>query len=269
MSPLQVGGEPMGSFAARVGLTVVGSVAMIAGAFLQWVNVPNGLHGTELPIRVLWSTRLSDYPNLVGTVGFVILVLGVVALLGLGLRTGWLTRLAAALGFLTFVASVITLYRATGETFSLFGIGAWLVLIGSILALIGGFMGQWPVVERVEVATTGQDQGAAPMFELGPVRRPLLEVLADRVRGHVRSVPDLIVGEGNHDPVLLERGLVQGNHRTLGGEEPPLRASQRGSFVPTDVAGPDQSRDAGRHRAESPPSIDTTSTPYNSFRRAS
>jgi hypothetical protein len=138
----------MGSFAARVGLTMVGSVAMIAGAFLQWVNVPNGLHGTELPIRVLWSTRLTGYPNLVGTVGFVIIVLGVVALLGLGLRTGWLTRLAAALGFLTFVASVITLYRATGETFSLFGIGAWLVLIGSILALIGGFMGQWPVVER-------------------------------------------------------------------------------------------------------------------------
>jgi hypothetical protein len=79
----------------------------------------------------------------------VIIVLGVVALLGLGLRTGWLTRLAAALGLLVFLASVITLYRATGETFSLFGIGAWLVLIGSILALIGGFMGRRPVVERV------------------------------------------------------------------------------------------------------------------------
>jgi hypothetical protein len=88
----------MGSFAARVILTVVGSVAMIAGAFLQWVNVPNGLHGTELSIRALWSTRLTDYPNLVGTVGFVIIVLGVVALLGLGLRTGWLTRLAGRPG---------------------------------------------------------------------------------------------------------------------------------------------------------------------------
>jgi hypothetical protein len=136
----------MGSFAARVILTVTGSVAMIAGAFLQWVNVPNGLHGTELSIRVLWSTRLTDYPNLVGTVGFAIIVLGVVALLGLVLRRGWLTLLGAALGLLAFLASVITLYRATGETFSLFGIGAWLVLIGSILALIGGFMGRHPVV---------------------------------------------------------------------------------------------------------------------------
>jgi hypothetical protein len=42
-----------GILAGRVILTVVGSVAMIAGAFLQWVDVPNGLHGTELSIRVL------------------------------------------------------------------------------------------------------------------------------------------------------------------------------------------------------------------------
>jgi hypothetical protein len=38
-------------------------------------------------------------------VGFVIIVLGVLALLGLGLRTG-LTRFAAALGLLAFLASV-------------------------------------------------------------------------------------------------------------------------------------------------------------------
>ena len=44
-----------------------------------------------------------------GTVGFVIIVLGVVALPGLGLRSGWLTSLAAALGFLAFLLSVITL----------------------------------------------------------------------------------------------------------------------------------------------------------------
>jgi hypothetical protein len=138
----------VGSFATRVVLTVIGAIAMIAGAFLQWVNVPGGLHGTELSIRVLWSTRIAEYPNLFGTVGFVIIVLGVLALLGVGLSSGWLTRLAAALGLLVFVLSVVTLYRATGETFGLFGIGAWLVLVGSILALVGGFMGRRPVVER-------------------------------------------------------------------------------------------------------------------------
>jgi hypothetical protein len=138
----------VGSFAARVVLTVVGAVAMIAGAFLQWVNVERGLHGTELSIRALWSTRITEYPNLFGTVGFVIIVLGAVALLGLALPSGWLTRLAAALGLLAFILSVVTLYRATGEIFGLFGIGAWLVLAGSILAIAGGFMGRRPVVER-------------------------------------------------------------------------------------------------------------------------
>jgi hypothetical protein len=138
----------VGSFAARTVLTVAGAAAMILGAFLQWVGVEGGARGTELHVRVLWTTEVPDRAGLFTSVGFVVIVLGVLALIGLALRTGWLTRLAGALGLLAFILSVVTLYRVTGETFGYFGIGAWLVLAGSILAIAGGFMGRRPVVER-------------------------------------------------------------------------------------------------------------------------
>ncbi|HJV04403.1 MAG TPA: hypothetical protein VJ868_03995, partial [Actinomycetota bacterium] len=87
------------------------------------------------------------------SVGFVTIILGLLALLGMAFRTGWLTRIAGALGIVVFVLYAITLYRVPGDAgFGEIGIGAWLVLIGGILALIGGFLGTRTVVQQPATA---------------------------------------------------------------------------------------------------------------------
>jgi hypothetical protein len=87
----------------------------------------------------------------VRTVGFGAIVLGLLALLGLAFRSGWLTRLAGALGIVGFVLVAIELYRANGG--QAFQFGAWLALVGGIVALIGGFFGTRTVVTAAPATT--------------------------------------------------------------------------------------------------------------------
>jgi uncharacterized membrane protein len=68
------------------------------------------------------------------------LVLGVVALVGLAFRSGWLTSLAAGLGILAVVLIAITTYRAGNDLADL-EIGYWFAAIGSILALVASMFG--------------------------------------------------------------------------------------------------------------------------------
>src|SRR5262245_32827883 len=79
----------------RIVLTLVGSAAMIVGAFLHWIH---GITGVQLDTRALWRTEFVSTSTFVRTVGFVVIVLGLLAIVGLAPRTGWLTRLAAVLG---------------------------------------------------------------------------------------------------------------------------------------------------------------------------
>ena len=70
------------------------------------------------------------------------LVLGLVAIVGLAPRTGWLTSLAGALGIVVFVLLLVEMYRAPGNlTVSDLDPGAWVGLAGSVVVLIGGFFG--------------------------------------------------------------------------------------------------------------------------------
>jgi hypothetical protein len=85
-------------------------------------------------------------PVFLTSAGFVVIAIAVLALLGLA--GNWITRLAGALGIAAFVLFAISVYRA--ETTSAFlesiQVGAWLVLAGSVVALIGGFVGTRRVV---------------------------------------------------------------------------------------------------------------------------
>jgi hypothetical protein len=146
-----------GTLATRMVLTVIGAAGMIVGAFLKWVDQADQM-GTEIEVQVLWSLNVAGESGFVTSVGFVTIVLGLLALLGLAFRSGWLTRIAGALGIVAIVLYAITLYRVPGADFGLgdIGLGAWLVLGGGFLALIGGFMG------TRTVATTSATAPPAP-----------------------------------------------------------------------------------------------------------
>jgi hypothetical protein len=148
-------GPSAGGLSVRILLTLLGAAAMIGGAFLDWFSfgaVPEGVDagasGTEMSVSILWSTDDPFGASFFASIGFVAIVLGLLAILGLALRTGWLTRLAGALAIIVVILYAITLYRVPDADLSIseFGLGVWLVLAGGLLVLIGGFLGTRRIV---------------------------------------------------------------------------------------------------------------------------
>jgi hypothetical protein len=121
----------------RMFLTLLGAAGMIIGAFLDWFE---GTTGVDMDIRAFWETTFDRSSNFVETVGFVMIVLGLLAIVGLAPRSGWLTRFAGALAIAGFVLFLIEVYRAD-ETVADVQVGAWVALVGGVIALIGGFFG--------------------------------------------------------------------------------------------------------------------------------
>jgi hypothetical protein len=133
-----------GGMAARVSLTLLGAAGMIYGAFLDWLlESTNASRGIDANWTIFFSTNPGDAPNIWSSAGFVIIVLGILAVIGLAFRTGWLTSLAGALAVAAMVLLGITFYRVTDLDLGIqdFGVGAWLIVAGGLLALIGGFFG--------------------------------------------------------------------------------------------------------------------------------
>lgn len=155
-------GPSAGGLSARIVLTLLGAAGMILGAFLNWFNfgdaVPPGVDvpgtaGIEWNWSILYSTEDPFDASFFSSIGFVVIVLGLVALLGLALRTGWLTRLAGVLAIVVVVLYAITLYRVPAEeagpeglSIAEIGIGAWIVAAGGLVVLIAGFLGSRRVV---------------------------------------------------------------------------------------------------------------------------
>jgi hypothetical protein len=148
-SGVEVG--PSGSgMAARVIFTLLAAAGLIVGAFLAWFSfgdqeVPAtiGLNGVDVSYSVFYSTDDPFGASFATSAGLVTIVLGVLALLGLVFRTGWLTTLAGVLGIVAFALVLITLFRVEGQDFGIqnVGLGLWLVLAGGVLGVIGGFFG--------------------------------------------------------------------------------------------------------------------------------
>lgn len=129
-----------GGVAARIVLTILGAAAMIIGAFLSWVSGGESVPGVDIEFQVFYSTDVTGESGLVASAGFILIVLGLVALLGLAFRVGWLTSVAGALGLLAVVLYTVTLYRAGGSIGNL-GIGVWVCAVGSLVTLIAGWFG--------------------------------------------------------------------------------------------------------------------------------
>jgi hypothetical protein len=129
-------GPAPGGLAARVILTLLGAAGMIVGAFLSWGGSP----GTEVEVRAFFSVEAGGEAALVTSAGFVLIVLGVVALVGLAPRSGALTSVAGALGLVATILWAVTMYRGEASLDEL-GLGFWLAAVGSLIALLAGFFG--------------------------------------------------------------------------------------------------------------------------------
>ncbi|HWC31795.1 MAG TPA: hypothetical protein VG709_01545 [Actinomycetota bacterium] len=155
---------------ARIIMLVLAGALLIFGSFLTWIGLGQlgdvaAQLGQELPSTAGVNLEFSIYysatqdptgggeVNIFSSAGLVTIAAGGLALLGLLIP--WLARLGGAIGVIAFVAFVITLYRVEdqpGFSFGIgnVGIGMWMVLAGSILALIGGFL----VARRTVVTST-------------------------------------------------------------------------------------------------------------------
>ena len=150
-----------GGMAARVLLTLLGAAGMIYGAFLSWLRFPGAPRspGTEIQWDAFINPTAPEATSFWTSAGFVIIVLGILAVIGLAFRTGWLTSLSGALALAAMILLAITFYRIQEVDLGIenFGPGAWLIVGGGLAALIGGFFGarrRVLVVERERVVPT-------------------------------------------------------------------------------------------------------------------
>lgn len=131
-----------GAEVGRVLLSLVGGAALVVGAFLDWTR---GVVGTDLTYRAFVNTDFSIRGDIVKTAGGIVILLGLIAVIGLVDRTGWLSRLAGALGVVAFVLFAIEVYRAAAP--HTVQVGAWMVLGGGIVLLVAGMLGPRQVAE--------------------------------------------------------------------------------------------------------------------------
>jgi hypothetical protein len=134
--------------AARIVLTLVGAAGIIVGSF---TDVVNGTAGTDVPFRALWTTDLSG-AAFISSLGFAMIVVALVAIVGMAPRTGALTSLAGAVGIAGTILLLVEVGRANGGLGAV-DVGTWLWGIGSLLCLIGGFFGARREVVETSSAT--------------------------------------------------------------------------------------------------------------------
>jgi hypothetical protein len=126
----------------RALLTLVGAAGLVIGAFLDWWK---GTAGTDLTNHVFWQQSFGSTGDFVQTAGFVSIVLGLLAVIGLAAGSGMVTRLAGVLAIAAAVLFGIEVFRAENGLDSV-RIGAWMLLAGGVVTLIAGFLGTRPIV---------------------------------------------------------------------------------------------------------------------------
>ena len=108
---------------------------------MDWTR---SIQGTKLDVQAFWTTNFRSTETFVRSAGFAMIVVGLVAVVGLAMATGWLTRLAGAVAVIGFVLFAIEVYRSSAN--DMIEVGAWLVLAGGIVTLIAGFVGPRPMI---------------------------------------------------------------------------------------------------------------------------
>ena len=138
-------GMALGTAMQSMLFTLVGAAGLIVAAFLDWIR-PDGIAGTDVGYRAFFSTDFTVDAVFLRSAGFVSILIGLVAILGLTFRSGWVTRLAGALGIIGFALFTITMYRADADLPASLGLGTWFMLGGGLVTMFGGFFATRPRV---------------------------------------------------------------------------------------------------------------------------
>lgn len=123
--------------------TMLGATGLILSGFLEWIR-PEGVRGIEVGYRAFYRTEFSTTASFFRSAGAIAVAIGLLAVLGLASRAGWVTRLAGALGIIAFALFTITLYRMSVDVPTSLGAGPWFMLGGGIVAMFGGFFATQP-----------------------------------------------------------------------------------------------------------------------------
>ena len=149
---------------SRRTLTLIGAGALIVGACLRWTG---GTLGTNLTFRSLLRDDFGSRTDVVQTTGGIAVLLGIVALVGLVDRRAWLSRLAGLAAIAEFAMFTIQLYHHHSSVRSL-QIGAWLLLAGGVVLLLGGSVHEHRGrVETADAEATREPAGRDALTEPG------------------------------------------------------------------------------------------------------
>ena len=113
-------------------LVVVGGAMMIAASLLNWAGP---VRGTHTHIRSLWDPEFTT-SGLIRSVGFAMILLGAVAIVGLLAKTKWVSLIAGLVGIAVAVLFLVEVQRGSAGLEQV-GAGVWLSLAGAACVLIG------------------------------------------------------------------------------------------------------------------------------------
>jgi peptidoglycan/LPS O-acetylase OafA/YrhL len=120
---------------SRILLTALGAAGLIVGAFLNWTR---DLEGTHVSWRAVYQDTFGSTDNIAQSIGGASILVGLIAVLGLADATGWLSRLAGAVGLVGTILFIIQVQRSSDHSLQ---IGLWFALIGSVLCVAAGLTG--------------------------------------------------------------------------------------------------------------------------------
>ncbi|MHB8510658.1 MAG: hypothetical protein ACYDCC_00600 [Actinomycetota bacterium] len=138
---------PLGSMASRMLLTLIGAAAIIIGGLLTWVR-PSDVRGDAISFRAFATPGMVmlHHTNFWTSAGFIMILCGAVAIFGLVLASGWITRTAGTFGLIGSALFLISMHRANESILNGTGPGLWLALGGSVVTVVGGLFSLRPMV---------------------------------------------------------------------------------------------------------------------------
>lgn len=125
-----------GSDTPQLWIRAIGGVAIVLGALLHWAGP---VAGTQTNVRALWDPALVRDATVFRTIGFAMVILGVVAVIGAITRSTRMTSIAGLLAVVSVLLFGISILRGSGNLLDI-NIGPVVCLLGGVTVLSADFL---------------------------------------------------------------------------------------------------------------------------------